>query len=114
MEIGYLTLLILACYAAAMAVMSRRARRYSGSFIDNMTAGGQASLLLLTGGALGSHIGSGFVVGGAEYGALYGLGGAWYGIGCGISFLVSGVFFARFIYRKRYLSLADYFMLLAR
>lgn len=110
MQIKYLVILILLGYMIAMVCMSIRSKRYSGSFLDSMTAGGEASLLLLTGSALGSHIGSGFVVGGAEYGALYGLGGAWYGIGCGVSFLVCGIFLTKFIYRRRYLSLMDYFM----
>ena len=64
---------------------------------------------MIIGGAVGAHIGSGFVVGGAESGAIYGIAGAWYGIGCGISWLLVGVLVAKFFYRNRYLSLSDYF-----
>ena len=49
-------------------------RKYGGSMNDFMTAGKQGTLLLVTGSYIGSHIGNGIVVGGAEYGAVYGIG----------------------------------------
>ena len=99
---------ILVLYAGAMLVIGRFAKRRIKSFQDTISAPGQTSLLLLMGSAIGTHIGSGFVVGGAEYGAIYGIGGAWYGIGCGLSYIVVGALLCKFVYRHQYVSLADY------
>lgn len=60
------------------------------------------------GSAVGSQISSGFVMGGGEYGAQYGLSGAWYGIGCGLSYFVT-VLLAKFIHEHNLVSLTDYF-----
>lgn len=100
---------ILLVYMVMTGFMGLRGRRYTKTFNDSIRAGGQSSLLLLTGSAVGMQIGSGFVIGGAENGALYGLGGAWYGIGCAVSFIIAGFTVTKFIYRRGYVSLADYF-----
>lgn len=78
-----IVILILLSYGTAMLLISRRASRRIRSFQDTIAAPGQTSLFLLAGSAIGGQIGSGFVIGGAEYGARYGIAGAWYGIGCG-------------------------------
>lgn len=100
---------ILFVYMIMTGFIGLRGRKYVKTFKDSITAGGQSSLLLLTGSAVGMQIGSGFVIGGAEYGALYGLGGAWYGLGCGLSFIAAGMIVTKFIYRHGYVSLSDYF-----
>lgn len=75
-----IVILILLSYGTAMLLISRRASRRIRSFQDTIAAPGQTSLFLLAGSAIGGQIGSGFVIGGAEYGARYGIAGAWYGI----------------------------------
>src|SRR5699024_8985777 len=102
-----IVLLILACYGAAMYLVSRKARQRTASFQDTIAAPRQTTLLILAGSAVGNQIGSGFVIGGAEYGAQMGLAGAWYGIGCGLTyFLVAAM--SGFIYRRGMISLSDY------
>ena len=64
-----IVLLILACYGAAMYLVSRKARQRTASFQDTIAAPRQTTLLILAGSAVGNQIGSGFVIGGAEYGA---------------------------------------------
>lgn len=108
MTASALVLLILLAYLAGMLLISRVARRRNTSFQDAIAAPGQTTLWILVGSAIGGQIGSGFVMGGAEYGALYGLGGAWYGIGCGLSYFLTAAL-ARFIRDKKMVSLSDYF-----
>lgn len=103
-----IVLFILLAYGAAMIFISGRARQHISSFRDTIAAPGQTTLLLLAGSAIGGQIGSGFVIGGAEYGARYGLAGAWYGIGCGLSYFVTAAM-CRFIHTHSYVSLSDYF-----
>ena len=109
MSTPHLVMLILSLYIGAMFLISMAAKKHTKSVQDTIAAPGQGTLVLLIGGAIGAHIGSGFVVGGAEYGAVYGIGGAWYGIGCGISYLLVSLCISRFIYRNGFLSLSDYF-----
>ena len=99
----------MAVYLAGMIGIGLYGRKFAATFNDSITAAKQSTTIMIIGGAVGAHIGSGFVVGGAESGAIYGIAGAWYGIGCGISWLLVGVLVAKFFYRNRYLSLSDYF-----
>lgn len=108
MTTSAMVLLILLLYIGIMLVISTLARRRNQTFQDTIAAPGQTTLLLLVGSAVGGQIGSGFVMGGTEYGATYGIGGAWYGIGCGLSYLVVAVL-TGFIFKHKYLSPADYF-----
>lgn len=108
MTTSNLVLLILLIYFLSMLFIGRLAKGRINSFQDTVAAPGQTSLLMLAGCAVAGQIGSGFVVGGAEYGARYGIGGSWYGIGCGLSFLVI-LPLVGLIYRNHYLSLSDYF-----
>ena len=108
MTISTIVLLILLAYAISMFFIGKYASRQIHSFRDAIAAPGQTTLLLLAGSAIGGHIGSGFVVGGAEYGAIYGIGGAWYGIGCGLSYFAVALM-SGFVYRHKYISPSDYF-----
>lgn len=108
MTTSMFVILILVLYVGAMLLISRVAKRRIKNFQDTISAPGQTTMLLLMGSAIGTHIGSGFVVGGAEYGAIYGIGGAWYGIGCGMSYLAVGALLCKFVYKHQYVSLADY------
>ena len=96
-----IVILILLSYGTAMLLISRRASRRIRSFQDTIAAPGQTSLFLLAGSAIGGQIGSGFVIGGAEYGARYGIAGAWYGIGCGLSYFITAAL-CRFIRTHHY------------
>ena len=103
MTTSAMVLLILLLYIGIMLVISTLARRRNQTFQDTIAAPGQTTLLLLVGSAVGGQIGSGFVMGGTEYGATYGIGGAWYGIGCGLSYLVVAVL-TGFIFKHKYLA----------
>lgn len=109
MSTPHLVILILVLYMGAMLLLGRSAKKRINSVRDAIAAPRQSTIVLLIGSAIGTHIGSGFVVGGAEYGAQYGIGGAWYGISCGISYLIVGLFISRFVHRNGFLSLSDYF-----
>ena len=72
-----IVLVILVIYMVLMVLIGLQGRKHSSSMQDFLTAGKQGTLLLVTGSFMGSHIGNGIVVGGAEYGATYGIGGMW-------------------------------------
>lgn len=103
-----IVILILLAYIAVMFLVGKYAGKRIHSFRDAVAAPGQTTLWLLAGSAVGGHIGSGFVVGGAEYGALYGIGGAWYGIACGLSYLAVAAI-SGFIFRNKFISVSDYY-----
>lgn len=107
MDTVTIIILIFVGYAGAMAAIGRLALRQNRSFQDAITGGRQSSALMLAGSCIAGQIGSGFIIGGTEYGVLYGVGGAWYGVGCGLSCLVT-VAMCRFIYTHGYISLTDY------
>lgn len=91
-----LIIIVMAVYLAGMIGIGLYGRKFAATFNDSITAAKQSTTIMIIGGAVGAHIGSGFVVGGAESGAIYGIAGAWYGIGCGISWLLVGVLVAKF------------------
>ena len=88
-------LVILGIYMVVMVGIGLAGRKYGGSMNDFMTAGKQGTLLLVTGSYIGSHIGNGIVVGGAEYGAVYGIGGMWSGVGAALSYLLFSAVMSR-------------------
>ena len=98
---------IMVVYLIIMLVIGIRGRKYSASNKDVMTAAGQGTMLLVVGSYLGSHLGNGVVVGGAQNGAMYGIGGLWYGAGSAFSYLLFAVVLAKLIYKKGYLTLPD-------
>lgn len=109
MKIKLIMIVFLLLYLGAMWVIGLKSRKYASTFQSSILAGGSTTLPLLIGSYVGTHIGSGFVVGGAEYGAAYGIGGAWYGLGCGLSYICFGLLMVKFVYRRGYISLSDYF-----
>lgn len=110
MDTTTIIVVVLAIYMIAMIAIGLYGRKYATTFKDTITAAKRSTMFMIIGSAMGAHIGSGFVVGSGEYGAYYGLSGAWYGIGCAISYILAGVLFIRFIYRHNYVSLSDYFL----
>ena len=98
---------VLVVYFAGMLFIGLRGRRYSSTNKDFMTAAKQGTLLLIVGTYLGAHIGNGVVVGGAQYGAQYGIGGSWYGIGTAFSYILFAVVIAKEIRKRGYITLPD-------
>ena len=111
MDTNSIVVLVLILYAAAMVVMGAHFKRSAdrGSVRESVLGRGKASFWVLLGSGVGMQVGSGFVIGGAEYGAIYGISGAWYGIGCGLSYIAAALLICRLVYRNGFVSLADYF-----
>ena len=82
-----LIVVVMAIYFVGMIAISWMGRKYGKNFDDFISAGRNCTTLMIIGSAVGSHIGNGYVVGGAASGAAVGLSGAWYGIGCALSYL---------------------------
>ena len=82
-----LIVIVMAIYFVGMIAISWMGRKYGKNFDDFISAGRNCTTLMIIGSAVGSHIGNGYVVGGAASGAAVGLSGAWYGIGCALSYL---------------------------
>lgn len=102
-------IVVLAIYLAVMLVIGVYGKKYAGNFSDYLTAAKQSTVIMIIGTGIGAHIGSGFVIGGAESAANNGFGGIWYGVGCGLSYLIFAATVAGLINRKGYVTLSDYF-----
>ncbi len=70
---------------------------------DFLLAGRRLGLLLTSGALAATHFGGGMVMGGGEYGFIYGLSGAWYGISCGV-----GLIFLAFLTASKFRKLSLY------
>ena len=73
------------------------------SMTDFLLAGRRLGLLLTSGALAATHFGGGMVMGGGEYGFIYGLSGAWYGISCGV-----GLIFLAFLTASKFRKLSLY------
>lgn len=100
---------IMAIYMAGMLYIGYLGSKYSNSMSDFLTAGKRGKLYLVAGSYLGAHVGTGIVVGGATNGAKYGIGAGWFGIGAALSFLLFGLFCAKWAYKHNYLTIPAYF-----
>ncbi len=103
-----LLMVVLGLYFLLMIAISFVGRRYAKTYDSYLNIGRNAGILLIMGGAIGGHIGNGFVVGGAGSGAEMGIGGIWYGIGCALSYVVLSFTINDFLYKKGYISLSDF------
>lgn len=101
-------IVVMVIYFAGMVGISFMGKKYAQNFDSYLNMGRSGSLILIMGGAIGAHIGNGFVVGGAGEGAAVGMGGALYGIGCALSYVILSFGLNNFVYKNGYLSLADY------
>ena len=81
---------IIALYMLAMIGIGIYGKKKVENFNDFLTTGKRATMLMIMGSCMGAQVGSGFVVGSSESGALMGISGAWYGVGCGISYIIIG------------------------
>ena len=102
-------IVIMIIYMAAMLYIGWLGSKNSKSMTDFLTAGRKGKLYMVAGSYLGAHVGTGIVVGGATYGAKYGIGGMWYGIGAALSFILFGFFCAKWAYENKYLTIPAYF-----
>lgn len=102
-----LTVVVLVLYMAAMLIIGYMGRNKSANFKEYVTAAKKGSLLMVCGSYIGSHIGNGVVVGGAENGANWGLSGVWFGLGACFSYLVFAVVMAKLLYRSNSLTLSE-------
>lgn len=100
---------VLVIYLAAMLYIGYRGSKFTSTLTDYLTAGKKGTLLMVAGSYLGAHIGTGIVVGGATNGANYGLAGAWYGIGAALSFILFGIFCAKWAYKNNFLTIPAFF-----
>lgn len=98
---------ILAVYLLFMLAVGVYGKKNATNFSDFLSAGQKGTLAMVACSSMASFIGSGFVVGGAENGATYGLWGCLFGIGAGLSFLLFALI-ARRIYRGGYLTVPDF------
>ncbi|MGO5023509.1 sodium:solute symporter family protein [Lawsonibacter sp. LCP25S3_G6] len=107
---GMLTMIavVMGIYFVFMIGISWMGRKHGRTFDEAITAGRNCGVFMIIGSAVGSHIGNGFVVGGAASGAATGISGAWYGLGCAISYLVMAVTINRVVYRAGYISLPEF------
>lgn len=102
-----LTVVVLVLYMAAMLVIGYMGRNKSENFKEYVTAAKKGSLMMVCGSYIGSHIGNGVVVGGAENGANWGLSGVWFGVGACLSYIVFAVVIAKKLYRSNCLTLSE-------
>ena len=110
MSTRILVLVVLSIYMLVMVAFGIHGRRNPKENLkDAMIVRGKSSVFVLSGCILGVQMGSGFIVGGSEYGALYGLSGAWYGLGSCIAFVVFSLTICKTIYNRGYVSLSDYY-----
>lgn len=100
--------IILFIYLACMLAIGIYGRKYSNNLNEFLVAGKQGTMLMVTASFMASHIGSGFVVGGAENAAIWGIGGVWYGLACAFSYFLFAALVARRVFRANYMTIPDY------
>jgi SSS family solute:Na+ symporter len=82
-------LFIVVIYMLAMlAIGWWSSKYYIKGMTDFLLAGRRLGVLMCAGTLAATHFGGGMVMGGSEYGFLYGWSGAWYGVSCGIGILL--------------------------
>lgn len=102
-------IIVLGIYLLAMlAIGLVGKKKYGGNFDLLISAGRNAGVLMFAGGAIGAHIGNGFIVGGTADAASVGLSGMWYGMCCAISYIFCALLLNRRVYRAGYISLPEF------
>ena len=103
-----LVIIVVAIYFAAMILIGFAGKKHATTFEGFSTGGRNLGVMMLIGSLVGAHIGNGFVVGVASAGASQGIGGAWYGVGCGLSYLVVVLVFRRKLYDKGFVTVGEW------
>lgn len=100
--------IVMVIYFAVMALLGYLGKKHSSTFESHLNMARTAGPMMVICSAVGTHIGNGFIVGGAADGASIGLGGAVYGLGCALSYIIVGATVSNFLYKGNYVSLKDY------
>ena len=100
-------ILILVIYMAAMLGIGIYGSKKSSTMTEFLTAGKSGGMFVMVCTYIGAHVGNGIIVGGAQYGADYGIGGMWYGLGAVLSYVLFGLVMSRLLYRKGYITIPD-------
>ena len=100
-------ILILVIYMAAMLGIGIYGSKKSSTMTEFLTAGESGGMFVMVCTYIGAHVGNGIIVGGAQYGADYGIGGMWYGLGAVLSYVLFGLVMSRLLYRKGYITIPD-------
>lgn len=74
---------------------------------DFLTAGKSGGMFVMVCTYIGAHVGNGIVVGGAQYGAEYGIGGVWFGLGACLSYVLFALVMSRLLYTRGYITIPD-------
>jgi SSS family solute:Na+ symporter len=75
---------------------------------DFLLAGRRLGTLLAAGALAATHFGGGMIMGGGEYGFIYGLSGAWYGIACGLGLIILALLTASEFRKLAFYTVPDY------
>ncbi len=109
MSLYAIIMITFAGFMAVNIIIGLYGRKHASTVDDFLTASRSSNLWFVMASGVGAHIGSGVVVGTTQYAISIGMAGAWYAIGCGISFVVHALVMTRFIYRNHLISFSDYF-----
>ena len=100
--------IVMVIYFGVMTLLGILGKKHTATFESYLNIARSAGPMMVVCSAVGTHIGNGFVVGGASDGASIGLGGAVYGLGCALSYVVVALTVSDFLYKRNCVSLADY------
>lgn len=109
MDIYAVIMITFAGFMAVNIIIGLYGRKKASTMDDFLLASRDSSFWFVLASGVGAHIGSGVVVGTTQYALSIGMAGAWYAIGCGLSFVFHAIFMTRFIYRNNLVSFSDYF-----
>ena len=98
---------ILVLYMGGMLAIGFMGKKSSSSMNEFLTAGKSGGMFVMVCTYIGAHVGNGIVVGGAQYGADYGIGGVWFGLGACLSYILFATVMSRLLYRRGYLTIPD-------
>ena len=79
---------VLVIYIVGMLAIGFMGKKSSESMTEFLTAGRSGGMFVMVCTYIGAHVGNGIVVGGAQYGADYGIGGIWFGLGACLSYIL--------------------------
>lgn len=99
--------LILVIYMGGMLAIGIYGSKKSATMTEFLTAGKSGGMFVMICTYIGAHVGNGIIVGGAQYGAEYGIGGMWFGLGAVLSYVLFAVVMSRLLYRRGYITIPD-------
>jgi SSS family solute:Na+ symporter len=86
--IGMILFIVTIYMLAMLAIGWWSNKYYIKGMTDFLLAGRRLGVSMCAATLAATHFGGGMVMGGSEYGFLYGWSGAWYGVSCGIGILI--------------------------